>query len=57
MNQREYELIAYILSYMPNFTGIKISDHERIVLQFAATLQENYPKSFDKDKFMKACGL
>jgi len=56
MNQKEFLIIAGVLRDMYDMplwhdvTGITI-------FKFTEALEQNYPKTFDRDKFMKACGL
>jgi hypothetical protein len=59
MNQREYELIAAVFVYTKE-QGIPRVDPETVdtTARFMALfLQHNYPKTFDRAKFLKACGL
>jgi len=57
MNQKEYEIIAEVFyRQMLGLTTIKQADQWReMVYAVANKLEENYT-SFDRRKFMQACG-
>jgi hypothetical protein len=56
MNQKEFELIAEVI--VNNFSGWgQDSVRTTLVNDFADELAKNYPKTFNRDKFLKACGL
>jgi len=52
MNQKEFELIAEVLK-----ANLDDGGELTIIYGFADRLEEQYPATFDKDKFMKSCGL
>ena len=56
LKQKDYELVATILLYLPNYTSIKVSDQEVMALQFAKVFSTRDTK-FNRSKFLKACGL
>lgn len=66
MNQKEYKLIAGAIG---RTNIVNNMDHNQIrrrakndalrllTIDLAATLKHNYPKTFDHEKFMQACGI
>lgn len=59
MNQKEYELIAgvYHRAFI-QLSTVKQADQWRdMVFEMARMLEDNYPKTFDRAKFLKACGI
>lgn len=70
MNQKEYELIAEVIrgrkinatqSAHFGYSQKEIEDWLAVLTDLqdfmAYELARNYPKTFDHDKFIKACGL
>ena len=63
MNQKEYKLIGRIFKKNIEDTSAKALAYnvpvvsKAIAQQFADVLEKNYPKTFDRDKFLESCGL
>lgn len=66
MNQKEYELIAGVFKgHLHSADTHTLKAHrtiERYALEgtietMADILQRTYPKTFDRNKFLKACGV
>lgn len=58
MTKKDYELIASVFVYTKD-QGINNLDHESVDITarfMATTLALNNPR-FDRDKFLKACGV
>jgi len=59
MNQKEYEIIAnifYLSMIQLNTVGEADLWHKMVNLM-ADTLEMNFPTTFHRTKFLKACGL
>lgn len=52
MTRRDFVLIATTIKQMPEAPAIRT----RVAIEFAVALSTAFP-SFDKDKFLKACGV
>lgn len=63
MNQKEYKLIAEtIVEHHKQVVrvygkGTESFTVHAIATRFAKKLEKEYPKTFDRNKFLKACGL
>lgn len=66
MNQKEYDLLAGAIHRtitVSNLDKNQIRRHAKflalhlLVADLIGTLSHNYPKTFDEEKFLKACGL
>lgn len=60
MNRKEYELIAGVLKYtvpdLAHHESAVYKQWEWIMHSLAETLEKNYD-NFNRDKFLKACGI
>ncbi len=54
MNQKEFELIADVINITEDEGRI---DFGLLVENFTIALGDNYPKTFDPNKFLKLLGL
>lgn len=65
MNQKEYELIARVFNCEflqlggagTRYNIGRADTWRNMVLAMATKLEAVYPKTFDKEKFLKKCGL
>lgn len=58
MTKKDYELIASVLKHKQVFYILKMGSYyyDQLCKDFADTLASKNPR-FDKDKFLKACGV
>lgn len=56
MTRKDYELIATIIAAMPTFAATLRDQKESTARQFADRLASDNPR-FDRDRFLKACGV
>lgn len=66
MNKREYDIIGQIMQEVYDFTRQGTNDNYLdgkydtwfvTVNLLCSRLEEEYPKTFHRDKFLKACGV
>jgi len=58
MNQKEYELIASVFAnHRKMYGGRTDSVVTELIEDMADYIGMEYPKTFDRDKFLKACGI
>jgi len=59
MNQKEYNLIAEVIRYAidKEYPSSNTEVIEKLAKYMTLKLEFNYPKTFDRTKFLKACGI
>lgn len=57
MNMKEYELIAASIRRWYGLMNVQYLTLWELVDDMANSFEVAYPKTFDRDKFLKACGI